>query len=334
MQLDIQPIKSPQQITALAQAEQSRAIQEVQAALVIAKSFPRDEKQAIDEILNACQNPKLAEQAVYQYARGGTNVEGPSIRLAECISQYWGNIQSGWRVVAVHAGEDGVPVSQVEVFAWDQQRNARKVLQFQVRHWRDTKAGGKLLSDERDVYELVANMAQRRLRACILAVIPGHVVDMALNECQQTLHAEADASPDAQKKIIAAFAKEGVTQEQIEKRIQRRIDAITPAQVVSLRKILVSLRDGIGKPSDFFDAPNAATAPVIEVPASAVPAKKPAAKKAAQPEQSEKEQAFWRRSGEMGLTVEEVTTYLKDHDLTPDTITGEQQEDMETVLLG
>jgi len=70
------------------------------------------------------------------------------------------------------------------------------------------------------------------------------------------------------------------------------------------------------------------------VPASAVPAKKPAAKKAAQTEQSEKEQAFWRRSGEMGLTVEEVTAYLKDHDLTPDTITGEQQEDMETVLLG
>ena len=334
MQLDIQPIKSPQNITALAQAEQSRAIQEVQAALVIAKSFPRDEKQAIDEILNACQNQSLAEQALYQFARGGTDIEGPSIRLAECLSQYWGNIVTGWKIIAVHKGEDGVPVSQVEASAWDQQRNSRKVVQFQVRHWRDTKTGGKPLADERDIYELIANMAQRRLRALILAIIPGHVVEMAVNQVQETLHAKADTSPDAQKKIIAAFGKEGVTQEQIEKRIQRRIDAITPAQVVSLRKILASLRDGIGKPSDFFDSPNTATAPVIEVPASAVPAKKPAAKKAAQTEQSEKEQAFWRRSGEMGLTVEEVTAYLKDHDLTPDTITGEQQEDMETVLLG
>lgn len=333
MELNMQPLKPQNPVTALASAEQSRAIQEVQAALVIAKSFPRDEKQAIDEIMNACQNTRLAEQAVYQYARGGQNIEGPSIRLAETISQYWGNVQSGWRVVAVHTGDDGIAVSQVEVFAWDQQRNARKVLQFQVRHWRDTKAGGKALTDERDVYELIANMAQRRLRACILAVIPGHVVDMALNQCQETLSADADTSPDAQKKILAAFAKEGVTQEQLEKKLQRRIDAITPAQVVSLRKILVSLRDGIGKASDFFDVANSATAPVIEVVASPVAAKKPA-KKAASSEQSEKEKAFWQRSGDMGLTVDEVSAYLKDHNLTPDTITAEQQEDMETVLLG
>lgn len=333
MELNMQPLKPQSPVTALASAEQSRAIQEVQAALVIAKSFPRDEKQAIDDILNACQNARLAEQAVYQFARGGQDIEGPSIRLAETISQYWGNILTSWRIIAVHAGDDGVQVSQVEVSAWDQQRNARKVLQFQVRHWRDTKAGGKQLTDERDVYELIANMAQRRLRTCILALIPSHVVDMAVNQCQDTLRADADTSPDAQKKILAAFAKEGVTQEQLEKKLQRRIDAITPAQVVSLRKILVSLRDGIGKASDFFDVANSATAPVIEVVASPVATKKPA-KKAASSEQSEKEKAFWQRSGDMGLTVDEVSAYLKDHNLTPDTITAEQQEDMETVLLG
>jgi hypothetical protein len=44
-----------------------------------------------------------------------------------------------------------------------------------------------------------------------------------------------------------------VTKEQIEKRIQRRIDAIQPAQVVTLRKIYASLRDGMSVAADWFE---------------------------------------------------------------------------------
>ena len=45
----------------------------------------------------------------------------------------------------------------------------------------------------------------------------------------------------------------GVIQDMIEKKIQRRLDSITPAQVVSLRKIYNSLKDGMSKPSDWFE---------------------------------------------------------------------------------
>lgn len=317
--------------TALAQAEQSRAIQEVQAALIIAKNFPRDEKLAIDEILNACTSPKLAETAVYQFARGGQNIEGPSIRLAETMAQYWGNFVSGFRVVSKHVGEDGVTTSEVEAYAWDQQRNTRKTMQFHVKHWRDTKAGGYAIKEERDIYELIANQAQRRVRACILAVIPSHVVEMALEQIQTTQHSTADTSPEAQKKIIAAFEKVGVSQELVEKKIQRRIDAITPAQVVNLRKILASIKDGIGKPADFFEVKESSTAPVIDVPAAA-PAKKTAPAKKAAPAVSEKEGEFWSRCAEMNFTREEVSAYLDDNGLTPDSITPDQQEEMEKAL--
>jgi hypothetical protein len=41
--------------------------------------------------------------------------------------------------------------------------------QFQVRHWRDRKQGGGYqLTDERDIYELIANFGQRRKRAVLL----------------------------------------------------------------------------------------------------------------------------------------------------------------------
>ena len=77
--------------------DSARAVAEVQAALVIARMNPRDQRQSMDRILNACCRPKLAETAIYAYSRGGSDIQGPSIRLAEAIAQQWGNIQFGIR---------------------------------------------------------------------------------------------------------------------------------------------------------------------------------------------------------------------------------------------
>jgi hypothetical protein len=222
--------------------EGQRAIQEVQAAMIIAKRFPRNVKESLDRILNTCTRTSLAEQALYTYSRGGTDISGPSIRLAEAVAQQWGNLQFGIRELEQRDGE-----STVEAFAWDLETNTRQVKVFQVAHERHTKQGAKKLTDPRDIYETVANQGARRLRACILGVIPGDVIDEAVRQCDATLSASADTTPEAQKKIIEAFAAYKVTKAQIEKRIQRRIDAITPAQVISLRKILISMRDGMSE---------------------------------------------------------------------------------------
>ena len=52
-----------------------------------------------------------------------------------------------------------------------------------------------------------------------------------------------------------AFASYGVTQEMLEKRIQCRMDAIKPAQVVGLKKIYTSLRDGMSTVGTWFELP-------------------------------------------------------------------------------
>jgi hypothetical protein len=233
---------------AVAQSDQQRAIAEVQAAMVIARMNPRDPIEAMDRILNACARPTLAEAAVYQYSRGGQDVTGPSIRLAEAIAQSWGNFQFGIRELEQRNGE-----STVQAFAWDVETNTRREVTFQVPHLRHTRNGSKRLEDPRDVYEMVANQGARRLRACILAVIPGDVTEAAVRQCEATMKAKADTSPEGVRRILEAFAEFAVTKEQIEKRIQRRMDAIQPAQVVALRKIHTSLRDGMSVPADWFE---------------------------------------------------------------------------------
>lgn len=228
-----------------------REAQEVQAMVAVAKRFPRDPVQAMDRILQACTRPGLAEFSLYQFSRGGADISGPSIRLAEAMGQSWGNFQFGFR--EINRGKaDGISYSDVEAYAWDLETNTRKSISFRVRHWRDTKTGGYPLKDERDIYELVANQASRRVRNCILAVIPGDVTEAAQRQCNLTLNATADTSPEAIKKLLEAFAQFGVTRQQIEGRIQRRLDSITPALMIQMRKIFTSLRDGMSGVSDWF----------------------------------------------------------------------------------
>lgn len=233
---------------ALIETTRQREIAEVQASVLLAKRFPRDVKAAIDNIMVACQRPALAEAAIYSYARGGTEITGPSIRLAEAMAQNWGNLTFGIRELEQRNGE-----STVEAFAWDMEKNTRQVKMFQVKHQRYTRKGTYALEDPRDIYEMTANQGARRLRACILGIIPRDIVESAVDECETTMKAKADTGPEGIKKLLAAFVALGVTKEQIEKRIQRRIDTITAAQMVGLRKIYNSLKDAMSSIPDWFE---------------------------------------------------------------------------------
>lgn len=254
--LELPPVRSG---SALANVEGKRAMQEIQAALMMGKSFPRDEKSALDKILNACSRIGLAEQAAYSYSKGGTDITGPSIRLAEAVAQYWGNIRTGVVEISRSTNDKGVTVSEAKAYAWDVETNFYEEKLFSVPHWRDTRQGGYAIKEERDIYELVANMGSRRKRACLLAVIPGDVIEEAARQCDVTLKAKADTSPEAVLQMIEAFKAFGVTKAQIEKRIQRRTDSIVPAQVISLRRIYRSLLDGMSAATDWFEVESTAS---------------------------------------------------------------------------
>lgn len=245
---DRSPVATRPGSQALVEVENQRAMAEVQGAIVLAKKFPRNQLEAIDRITVACQRPGLAEQALYTYGKGGTEVTGPTIRLAEAIAQNWGNVQFGIKELERRNGE-----STVQAYAWDMETNVRQEKTFQVRHERYTRRGSYKLEDPRDIYEMTANQGARRLRACILGIIPGDVTETAVAQCEATLKAEADTSPEALKKLVEAFSARSVTKEQIEKRIQRRLDTITPAQLIQLRKIYNSLKDGMSAPADWFE---------------------------------------------------------------------------------
>lgn len=227
----------------------ARAVQEIQAALVIALKNPRDEIRAKARILKACERQELAEAAEYEYSRGGTKITGPTVELLRAIANRWGNIRFGWKEVERRDGE-----SSIRCEAWDCQSNAQSFREFVVKHWRDTQSGGYMLKDERDIYEMLANQAARRVRACLEEVIDADLVQSAVDQCRKTLVQGAGKVPikDQVVHMLNAFTEFGVTQADIEKRLGNKLDGVTPNQLASLRRIYKSLKDGVGKKEDYF----------------------------------------------------------------------------------
>lgn len=244
----IAPTEEQNQNTGMVAVAESRAAQEVQAAMIVAKKFPRDETAAFNRIIKSCKRKTLADCAMYAYPRGNTTVTGPSIRLAEVLAQNWGNLDFGIIELEQRHGE-----SVMMAYAWDLETNCRQTKVFNVKHTRHTRNGSYALSDPRDIYEMTANQGARRMRSCILGIIPGDIVDAAIAECEKTLKGDnSEPLSDRVRKMVAAFMEHNVTQAMIEARLGHRIEAVIEVELVTLRKLYLSIKDNMANVHELF----------------------------------------------------------------------------------
>ena len=235
--------------------EVSRAVAEAQGKLIIAKRFPRDEVQAYAMAIEACQRPAMAEKAFYSFPRGGQTVEGPTIRFAEELARCWGNIDYGIKELSQDEGK-----SEMQAYAWDLETNAQSVQNFTNPHQREQGKKMVTLTSQRDIYENNANMATRRLRSRILAILPSWFVEDCIAECKKTLKGDNETPlTDRIKKMVVQFAKYGVTQEQIEKRLKKKIDTMNSDDFVEYVGIFNAIKNGESKISEWFESEPEAT---------------------------------------------------------------------------
>lgn len=241
-------------LSAATDADVARAMAQVQGQVFMAKQFPRDMTRVYARLMAMAGRPSLAAVAFYSYPRGkgedgkSNLVTGLSIRAAEAIAQEFGNIDTGYS--ELDRSPDGE--SLVETYCWDLETNYRKTIRFKMRHVRETKSGAYSLKGERDINELMSNQAQRRVRQCILAVIPGDILDDLKAQFKKTSEEATKVTKELLLEMLAGFEKVGVTREMLERRHGRPWDKTTASQIVELRSIYASIRDGVGSPADYF----------------------------------------------------------------------------------
>lgn len=256
--------------------EQSRAVAEVQAAVVVAQQRPRSVQAALQEIETACHQFELADRAFYQYRRGGETVTGPTVHLARELARAWGNVTYGLNELR---RDDARGESEMQAWAWDLQTNTRSANTFIVPHRRDTKQGVKTLTDMRDIYENNTNQGSRRVREAIFAVLPSWLVEKAKAMCRQTV--DQGGGEPLHERIANARQwlgnKHGVTLAQIERKLGRSADEWTEHDVGQLSIVMRSLHQGEVRAEDEFP-PERVTADEVAAPppaAAATPAELP-----------------------------------------------------------
>lgn len=265
--------------------EQSRAVAEVQAAVVVAQQCPRNIQAAIAAMRESCGQPRLAERAFYRYPRAEEVVTGPSVHLARELARCWGNVQYS---LGELRRDDEAGESEMIAFAWDVQHNTRAARTFIVKHARDTKRGRRVLTDLRDITENNTNIAARQLREAIFNVLPTWYVEEAKDLCMATLRDGGGRPlPTQVADAVKAFAGKGVTVEQLERKQGRPTGQWTEHDVAALRVVYTSLDRGEVTIAEEFEPPDApvtkaeidATAAATEpVEKSEVPPQRPAAK--------------------------------------------------------
>lgn len=218
--VDVQSQLAPSRIGQATVVEQSRAIAEVQAAIVVAQQVPRNKQLALAEMREVCGEKVIAERAFFRFPRGGTNVSGASIHLARELARCWGNVQYG---VDEMRRDDTAGESEMQAYAWDVQKNTRVAVKFISPHKRDKRGGSEKLVDLREIYEQNSNVGARRLRECIFAVLPDWFIEEAKELCESTMSGKGSGRPLPQRiaDAVKIFNTYGVTLGQLEDKLER-----------------------------------------------------------------------------------------------------------------
>ncbi len=210
--------------------EQARAVAEVQAAVTVAQACPRDLVRVTAEMRETCSHAALAERAFYSVTNRGT---GPSVHLARELARTWGNLTYGVRELR---RDDIEGMSEIEVFAWDQQANVRSSRTVQVPHARMARKERQKLLDLGDIVNNNNNVGARQLRECIFSLLPPWFIREAEDICRRTIE-QGDGEPvaDRIRKMVSAFASKGIDQTRLEARLGKPRPSWDAGDVASLR---------------------------------------------------------------------------------------------------
>lgn len=256
---DISPARIANNSVAIPMEDQQVVIamkhqMELQAAITIAKKFPRDEMQGYADMRVCFAQPEEAMVATYNYERGTNTISGPSIKAARALAQCWGNIDCGLQIIA--ESDDKVTI---EGYAYDLQRNLRIRAQdeFKKQVYRKARGWVSVKNDDRELRELINRKGAILVRNCLLQILPKKLVNDAVAVAQATVKKIVAKEfkqdrPGMIRALVVAFNTIGIQAKILERKLCHPIAAITDAEYTDMRGILTSLSEGNTTPTDHF----------------------------------------------------------------------------------
>jgi hypothetical protein len=230
----------------------------VEARFILALQRPRDIDTVRTKVLKECRRPGFAQVARYSKPVGGQRIEGPSIRFAEAALRIMGNVLPETTViyddqqkritrVSVTDLETNLTYSSDVTVEKTVERKELKDGQVPLGSRRNTY--GKMVyllpATEDDIANKVNAAVSKALRGHALRILPGDILEEAMEICVATLNSEAAADPDREKKrILDAFAALRVMPNHLSEYLGHAVDQCSPAELVELRALYQAIKDG------------------------------------------------------------------------------------------
>jgi len=251
---------------ARAVAERERAA--VEARYVVAHKNQRNIEQFRVNLIKECHRPGFAAVARYSKPQGNTRIEGPSIRFVEaalrCYRNTFAEVSTVYdddrmricRVVVADLEANDGYATEVQVTKTVERKGFenRKTGEMEAPKGREV-LGQRLNTYGDPVYICVATddevitkqnaLISKAIRTQGLRLLPGDIVD----ECQQIIigvncKEVIDDPTAALRKLVDGFGKLGVQPIDLEAWAAKSLDRLRPEEVVELREVWSSIKDG------------------------------------------------------------------------------------------
>jgi hypothetical protein len=239
-----------------AMAAQAKA--NVEARFILALQRPRDIDTVRVKLLKECKRPGFAQVARYSKPVGGQRIEGASIRFAEAALRLMGNVLPETSVIYDDNQKRIVRVSVTDLetnLTYSSDVSVEKTVERsfikdgQVPLSTRKNSNGKpvylMPATEDDIANKVNANVSKALRGHALRILPGDILEEAMEQCLKTLNSEAAADPDRERKKIAdAFASLRVMPNHLAEYLGHAIDTCAPSELVELRALYQAIKDG------------------------------------------------------------------------------------------
>lgn len=241
---------------ATALAAQARAA--VEARCILALRRPRNWDQVRQLLLRECARPGFAAVARYAKPVGGQRIVGPSIRFAEAAMRCMGNLVAETQVVL-----DDPTKRCVRISLTDLENNLtlpKDIVLEKTVERRQPKPGQEIIGQrtnsqgqpvfivratEDDLLNKEAALSSKALRGLVLRLLPGDLLDEAMEAVTKTLRSNDAADPNAARKRLAdAFAKLGIQPVDLAAYLGHGLEAMSPAELEEMRAIYAAIAEG------------------------------------------------------------------------------------------
>lgn len=215
---------------------------EIDMAIATARRYPRDVVAVKKEMLAlATLDQDTAEACFYSLPRGGKNIEGPSVRLAEIAVSCYGNLRAGSRILEVVPQGDN-PYVVVQSVCTDLQKNITVSIE---KRRRITKKRSKMTVDEDDINLAVNACSAIAFRDAVFKVVPLALIKPVYEQARKVAIGDAKTLVARRERAIAVLLKMGVKLEQILERLGKKaVEAIDIDDLETLFGLRNAIKEG------------------------------------------------------------------------------------------